>query len=411
MNILTLTSSYPRFAGDPTAPFIESITRHVAARGHTVHLVLPEHRAWNRPRVEDGVHFHPYRYSPRRSWTPWGYSEALEAGTRIRRRLYPLAPVVLGSALRTCATVVAHQSIDIVHAHWLVPNGLIGALVSKRHGLPLVISLHGSDVAVAERSRALGTVARASLSRSAAVTGPSKDLLDRARALGAAGRLEWIPYGADPHEFRTDAAARERARDRLGLEPDVVAVLGIGRFIHAKGFDDLIEATANARATYPGIRLVLVGDGDIRGELEARTERLGLSSVVTFTGMATREEMPSYLAAADIVVVPSVHFEGYVDGLPNVALEAMAAGRPLVATRVGGLPDVVEDEVTGLIVDERDPHALATAVVKLASNVDLRHGMGERGRARIEESLNWATVAERFEGVYDHVMTTPRNAS
>ena len=184
MNILTLTSSYPRFAGDPTAPFIESITRHVAARGHTVHLVLPEHRAWNRPHFEDGVHFHSYRYSPRRSWTPWGYSEALEAGTRIKRRLYPLAPVVLASALRTCAAVVSRESIDVVHAHWLVPNGLLGALASKRHGLPLVISLHGSDVAVAERARALGKVSRASLSRSAAVTGPSRTC-STARGLSA----------------------------------------------------------------------------------------------------------------------------------------------------------------------------------------------------------------------------------
>ena len=403
MNILTLTSSYPRFAGDPTAPFIESITRHVAARGHTIHLVLPEHRQWSRPHVENGVHFHPYRYSPRRSWTPWGYSEALEAGTRIKRRLYPLAPVVLASALRTCAAVVSRESIDLVHAHWLVPNGLLGALVSRRHGLPLVISLHGSDVAVAERSRTLGKVARASLSRSAAVTGPSRNLLDRARDLGATGRLEWIPYGADPQEFRPDAAVRQRAREQLGLELDVIAVVGIGRFIHAKGFDDLIEAIAIAHATNPGIRLVLVGDGDIRAELEAHTERLGLASVVTFTGMATREEVPSYLAAADVVAVPSVHYEGYVDGLPNVALEAMAAGKPLVATRVGGLPDVVDDEVTGLVVDERDPPALATAVVKLASNADLRHDMGERGRARIEASLNWVTVAERFEAVYEHV--------
>ena len=403
MNILTLTSSYPRFEGDPTAPFIESITRHVAARGHTVHLVLPEHHAWQRPEVEDGVHFHPYHYSPRRSWTPWGYSGALEAGRRIRRSLYPLAPVVVASALRTCATVASRERIDVVHAHWLVPNGLIAALATRRNKLPLVISLHGSDIAVAEQSRALSKLSRSSLSRSAAVTAPSNDLLQRARALGAAGQLEWIPYGADPEEFRPDAALRQRARAQLGLAADAVAVLGIGRFIHAKGFDDLIEATALARATSSRIRLVLVGDGDIRSGLEAHVQRLGLGDVVTFTGMAKRDEVPSYVAAADIVAVPSVHYEGYVDGLPNVALEAMAAGKPLVATRVGALPDVVQDEVTGLVVEEGDPPALASAIVRLASNAALRRGMGARGRARIEESLNWAAVAERFEAVFERM--------
>jgi len=404
MNILALTSSYPRFEGDPTAPFVESMTRHVASRGHSIHLVLPESHEWKRPPVEDGVHYHLYRYSPRRTWTPWGYSEALEAGTRIKRRLYPLAPVVLASALRTCAAVVSGETIDVVHAHWLIPNGLIGARVAKRHDVPLVISLHGSDVAVAERSRALGRLSRSSLSRSAAVTGSSNNLLERARALGAAGRLEWIPYGADPQEFGTDLEIRERVRAELGLASDAVAVLGIGRLIPVKGFDYLIEAIALARANCPRVRLVLVGDGDTRAGLEAQAERLGLDGEVTFAGMAKREDVSSYLAAADVVAVPSVHYAGFVDGLPNVALEAMAAGKPLVATRVGGLPDVVHDDLTGILVEERDPSALAAAIVRLANDPDLRNRLGENGRTAIRDSMNWDVVAERFESVYERVV-------
>ena len=94
MNILFLTSAYPKFDGDSTAPFIGSITEHVAARGHTVHVVLPEHAEWARPPVEGNIHFHPYRYSPSRSWTPWGYAQSLEGGVKLRRRLYALAPSV-----------------------------------------------------------------------------------------------------------------------------------------------------------------------------------------------------------------------------------------------------------------------------------------------------------------------------
>ena len=403
MNILTLTSSYPKFEGDPTAPFIESITRSVAARGHTVHVVLPAHRKWNRPHSEDGVFFHPYRYSPLRSWTPWGYSEALEDGRRIRPSLYPLAPLVVGSAQRTCAAVTARTRIDVVHAHWLVPNGLIGALAARRCKLPLVVSLHGSDVAVAERSKALGWLARTSLSRSAAVTAPSRDLLERARALGASGRLDWLPYGADSGEFRPDGQGRARMRSQLGLEPDGVIVLGIGRLIHMKGFDDLIEAVGIARAERPQIRLVLAGDGDLRSALEAQVRRLGVEDFVTFAGMVGRDDVPSYFEAADIVAVPSVHHQGFVDGLPNVALEGMASAKPLVVTRVGALPDVVDDEVTGLVIEERDPAALARALVRLASNLELREAMGRRGRMKILESLNWETVAERLEGVFESV--------
>ena len=403
MNVLAVTSSYPKFEGDPTAPFIESITRHVAARGHSIHLVLPEHHEWNRPPAEGDIHYHAYRYSPRRTWTPWGYSESLAAGVRIRRPLYALAPLVFLSGVRACRTLMSRESIDVVHAHWAIPNGVIAATAVRGRGVPLVISLHGSDVSVSQGSRWIGALARWSFERAAAVTAPSEDLLDRARGLGARGLLELIPYGSDPDSFEADPATGHRIRKDLGLADGEVAVLGMGRFVHWKGFEYLIEAIARARARVPALRLVLVGDGDLRGALAAQVTGLDLDECVTFVGMVRRDDVPAYLAASDVVAVPSVHYQGYVDGLPNVALEAMAAGKPLIATRVGGLPQLVRNGDTGLLVDERDPGALAEALVVLATDSELRRNIGARGQAHVRESMSWNAVAERFGSVYDRV--------
>jgi len=405
MNVLALTSSYPRFEGDPTAPFVESITRHLASRGHTVHVVLPENREWRRPSAEGGVHYHPYRYSPRRAWTPWGYSESLERGVRIRRPLYALAPAVAMSALWTCDRVLSRGEFDLVHVHWVIPNGPIGALVARRHRLPLVVSLHGSDISLAQRSGWIGRLARSTFARASAVTAPSGDLLERATRLGATGILESIPYGADVSAFAPDPEAARRLRDHFGLGPQHTVVAGIGRLIPVKGFDYLVEAHARAAATHPDLRLVLVGDGDARAELTERARALGVADTVTFAGTATRDEVSAYLAASDLVVVPSVHYGGYVDGLPNVALEAMAAGKPLVATRVGGLPDLVRPGENGLLVDERDVDALAEAIVTLARDRELRTRMGDSGRALIRDSMSWDDVAERFESVFERAVT------
>ena len=112
MNILALTSSYPRYEGDSTAPFIESITKHVAAEGHSVHVVLPENSGWKRAATEGDIHFHPYRYSPFRSWTPWGFSESLQAGVRIKWPLYALAPAVLLAAARKSSALLRRERID-----------------------------------------------------------------------------------------------------------------------------------------------------------------------------------------------------------------------------------------------------------------------------------------------------------
>ena len=404
MNILALTSSYPRFAGDPTAPFVESITQHVAALGHPTHLVLPESSKWNRPPREDGITYHPYRYSPRRFWTPWGYSASLQGGVKIRRPLYALAPLVSASALRTCDRIASREPVDLVHVHWVVPNGPIGALAARRRGLPLVISLHGSDLSVAQRSRWMGRAARWSFARAAAVTAPSIDMLERAQRLGATGRLELAPYGVDPDVFRPDERAARGIREKLGLNAEHVVVLGVGRFIGVKGFEYLVDAVARARAATESVTLVLVGDGDLADELRARAARSGLGDGVIFAGMVSPSEVAGYLAAADLVVVPSVHHDGYVDGLPNVALEAMGAGKPLVATRVGGLPQVVDDGRTGLLVAERDAEELARAILELVGDADLRRRMGDAARARIEEGLTWDAVARRFESLYRAVL-------
>jgi glycosyltransferase involved in cell wall biosynthesis len=401
VKILALTSSYPRYEGDPTAPFIESITKGVAALGHSVHLVLPENAAWDHPSVEGTVTYHPYRYSPRRSWTPWGYSEALAQGERIRSGLYALAPVVALSGLRTSRKLLAREQFDLVHAHWVIPNGPIAARALHGHELPLVVSLHGADVTVAERARPFGSMAGWTFSRTNAVTAPSVDLLERARSLGAREPLELVPYGADVTSLAADEQAVEALRVRLGIPRDRIVVTGIGRFVTKKGFSYLIDAFVRARASRDDLQLVFAGDGDLRPELEAQVAALDASADVTFAGMADRATIPAHLGLADVVVVPSIRTEGHVDGLPNVALEAMAAGKPLVATRVGGLPELVRDGSNGLLVEEKSASELASAILTLAGDPALRARLGATARDEIRGERSWESVARRFVEIYE----------
>jgi glycosyltransferase involved in cell wall biosynthesis len=406
MKILAITSSYPRFVGDATAPFVESIVRSVAERGHEVHVLVPQHREWRRLPAEQNVHFHTYRYSPRRSWTPWGFSASLEGGARIRKPLYALAPIVLASAARTARSILAGGDFDVVHAHWVVPNGPIGRMAADHARIPLVVSLHGSDVAVSERSRLAGRGTRWTLSRAAAVTAPSRDLLERAGRLGADGSLELVQYGADIEALTATADDAARIRAQLGVAHDALAVVGIGRLIPLKGFEYLVRAHVEVVDSFPTTKLVLVGDGDQRSALVDLARTLGIADSVVFAGTAGREEIPAYLAAADVVVVPSVHHGGYVDGLPNVALEAMAAGTPLVASRVGGLPDLVRPDETGMLVPEKDAAALAAAIGMLARDAELRARLGTAAREEVRRHRSWDAVGRQFVEIYERAAAT-----
>lgn len=413
MRVLMLTSSYPKYRGDTTAPFIESIATHIAAQNVEVHVVLPEHRELRRSPMEEGVYFHPYRYAPRAEWTRWGYAESLRADVKIKRGVYALLPFVMLSSIRTLLALAGQKRFDLIHAHWVLPNAPAAALVARLKHLPLVISLHGSDVFVAEKGRAFGAAARWCFNRAAAMTSCSDDLINRAVALGAdEARISLIPYGADTKVFRVSEADTQQVRQRLGLCPDDVMLLAVGRMVYKKGFEFLVAAMPHILQYAPNARLVFVGYGDLRDELERQANTAGLNSHIVFAGKVPRQEIPAYFGASDVVVVPSVRdAAGNVDGLPNVVLEAMAAGKPLIASNIAGFPDVIHDGENGLLVREKDPAALADAVLALARAPALRKQMGDAGRVQIHSKLSWENVARHFIEVYESARGTHANPS
>lgn len=406
MRVLMLTSSYPKFRGDTTAPFIESIATHIAAQRVETHVVLPEHRELKRGAVEDGVHFHPYRYALKSDWTLWGYAEALRADVKLKRGVYALAPLAIASSLQKMMQLTAREKFDLIHAHWVLPNAPAAALVAQWRKLPLVISMHGSDVFMAEKNNAFGSAARWCFDHGAWMTACSDELMQRALALGAdENKTELVPYGADAKAFHVHPDRAQRVRAQLHLQNDDVMILAVGRLVYKKGFEFLVAAMPQILQRAPNARLVLVGYGDLRAELEMQAHALGLNGHITFAGRVPRQEIPAYFAASDIVSVPSVRDSaGNVDGLPNVVLEGMAAGKPIVASNIAGFPDVIGNGESGLLVPEKDAPALANAIVRLAHDAALRETLGAHAREKIHTRLNWNNVARRFIDIYERVL-------
>src|SRR5262245_19830875 len=204
MNVLLVTSSYPKFPGDVTAPFMESIARGIAGRGHRVDVVLPYHPELRRGTGEP-VRFFPYRYVPADRACLWGYAQSLEADVRVRRPVYLLAPLVAFALRSQVSERLRETRYDAAHVHWVVPNAAMITDILAAHRIPTVVSLHGSDVFLAERLRPARALARRAFRQAGAVTACSADLTRRALALGAPGqRTRTVAYGVDVHEFSPD---------------------------------------------------------------------------------------------------------------------------------------------------------------------------------------------------------------
>jgi len=400
--VVMVTSSYPRFPGDIVGTFMEPIARGVAARGHDVHVVAPWHPSVTRPPAESGVRFHFYRYAPPGLPHTFGYAGALKADVTFRASAIAATPLAVASGILAARSVCRAARATIMHGHWVVPGGFMARLAAAP-GVPLVVSLHGSDVYVAERHPLVGWAARGVFNTAAWVTACSGDLRDRAIGLGArADRSEVLPYGVDTARFAPDPAARRALHARLGLPEHAPIVCTAGRLVRKKGFEYLIDATARLRVAHPGAHLVIAGGGDLEQELRARAGNAGIGPFVHFLGSIAQSDVPSLIAGADCIAVPSVRDDaGNVDGLPNVVMESLASATPLVATPAGGIGAVVDHGRTGLLVPERDPNALADALAALLSDTDLRARIGRAARQEVCERYTWERYAQRLEEVFD----------
>ncbi len=407
--VVMFTSSYPRFPGDGVGSFVEPIAQGVSLR-RPVHVVAPWHPSIQRPVREGDVHFHFYRYAPTRGLHVFGYAAALKADVTVRPSVYAAAPLALMAGCRTARQVARAVDAEVIHAHWVIPSGVMAAMSLSR--FPLVISLHGSDIFVAEKNRVLGAAASFAFRRAGAVTACSEDLRQRAIRFGSSPELSTvIPYGVDTRQFGPNPEARIKVRQDHDLPDDVPVVVAAGRLARKKGFEFLIDAVAALGGRFPQLVAVIVGDGDLANELRARAAKHGIGSRIRLVGAVPQPDVSAWLAAADVVAVPSVHDDaGNVDGLPNVLLEALASATPVVTTDVGGIASVAKDQFNARVVPERDAPALSDAIEQLLSQPSLARAMGKAARDEMCRAHSWTRVAERFEAQYERAIQASRVA-
>ncbi|HDG97266.1 MAG TPA: glycosyltransferase family 4 protein, partial [Desulfobacterales bacterium] len=205
--------------------------------------------------------------------------------------------------------------------------------------------------------------------------------------------------GCDLTRFSFNAEARSLLRRELGIAPESFVLIFIGHLLRTKGIFELVDAFRILCRKYHNTHLVFVGEGQDVQTLVAKVSEVGIEGQVHFVGRRPHDEISDWLSAADVLVLPSWH-----EGLPNVVVEAMACERPVVATKVGGIPEAVADGKSGILVERGDVKALANAIALLAEDPTRRAVMGAAGRQIVEERFTWERNAEKTIQVYREVL-------
>lgn len=392
MRVAVLAHSFPRFPGDTHGPFVKRLSEEIARHGHQVHALVPyDPELAGDP--DSPLTVHSFRYVWPDRGHRLGYSRTLKRDVGLKLAALLQSPLYFLFAERALARLVREQRIELIHAHWLLPNGFVARRVARRAGIPFAATLHGSDVFMAEKGPLLGAMARRALAGAAHVTSCSADLRDRLLAVGGREHADKVLLVANG----TDVVPAAGEVPAAGDEPLVVAV---GRLVDKKGFRYLLDAMPALLERHPAARLVLGGGGDLEQPLRRRAAELGIADRVELTGALSHPEVLALIARADVFAMPSVRdSRGNIDGLPIVVLEAMAAGKPVVASDVAGMPLAITPGVHGRLVPEKDPGALARALSGVLDDPGRARAMGEAARRRVEEELNWHAVA----GVHDRL--------
>ncbi len=400
MHIGVLTHNYPRFPGDFSGTFVEALCQELVAQGQQVTVWAPYDPAYRRP-LDGHVRLCLYRYAWPKRLHRLGYMRTMRSDLALRAEAYLLSPALFAAGITAVARWAARARPDVLHAHWVLPNGFIGAVVSRRLHIPLVISIPGSDVTVAAQNPLFGWMARFAFRQAGLITANAESLREIAvTRLGAApDKLELIAYGVAPDALRPDPTGTAALRAQLGIPAQAVVLLAVGRMVYKKGFDGLLRAVASLigeGSDYQGppLHLVMVGEGELWAQWQALGRELGLGSRVHWVGNVPVDQMRVYYNMADVAVMPAITKPA--TGLAVAVLEAMACGKPIIASDAAGNRLAVRDGVNGLIVPEGDEAALASAIALLASDPALRARMGKASRRRIETELGWPALARRY---------------
>ncbi len=413
--VLVIGSVYPRFHEDAEVPWLRASVAHLRSAGVDVQVLAPTYKGLKSHEI-DGVKVNRFRYAPK-DWEMLTHEEGAPSKMASKPWLQLLAIPYIISGFFRCLNLCRKWKPDVIHAHWPFPHAFIALGAAKLFRIPLVLNFHGAELLLIRKKKWVKPFLKFAISQAQAVFANSSFTASKIKALRNV-EVEWSPYGTTLGSAAVDAGENDFSKNVSAPAAHPIngkfKILFVGRHIERKGICYLIEAAKYLPADQFEIRIV--GVGDLTEELKKQAQEIATSDEaitgneyggpcdIIFTGKLSPEDLEAEYRNANVFTLPAiVDSKGDTEGLGVVLIEAMELNLPIVASNVGGIPDVVVDNVSGLLVPEKDPQALAEAYKRLAAAPTLVANLLAGARKRIEECFTWDGIIERQIAVYNKV--------
>jgi L-malate glycosyltransferase len=401
MKVLVLTSSFPKHEDSYEVRWTLELTQWLSKRGFPSIVLTPHYpdgkfrESWGPIQVTRFPYFFPVKFE-RLAYGP-GLLYNIQKDFFAFTGIFPF----MVSEFIFSFLILTQNPVKIIHTHWLIPQGYIGAVFHRIRDVPHIATVHGSDLNLITHHKILAPFGRFIICNSDAITVNSSYMRQQLETFmpDQRGKIRVIPMGIDPEKYnKEDFSDLKKAYQTSNI------ILSVGRLIDWKGTVFLIDAMPFVIREHPDTLLLIAGSGPEKDSLIRRVHELDLEKKVIFLGVVSNQDLLSFYHSADVFVLPSINKAGKTEALGVVLLEAMASGCPVIGSNVGGIPDIITDGENGFLVPEQNPRVLAEKIIYLLSDPELRAKFRCAGLSTVKTQFSWDSVSIRFSEIYHEVI-------
>ena len=397
--VLVLTSTFPRWKNDSTPSFVFTLSNLLAEK-YRIKVLAPHAFGAAKKETLKNISIQRFRYFFSEKYQKIAYGAGILPNVRKSFLAKMQIPLFLASQIKNANKIIEKEKINLIHAHWIVPQGLIGVMLKKKNRIPLIVTIHGSDL-FPLKNKFFMSIQKYVAANADIITVNSKaaehEILSRFPEIK--NKLRVIPMGIDTKIFKP-----KNVRKKFIKYKDNKIILFVGRLNEQKGVEYLLKAMPKVISRLKNAKLLIVGEGDYKEYLERITNELDLNNFIEFLGSKSHGEISDYYNLAKAVVLPAVTSKIGTEAFGLVLIEAMACGTCVIGSSSGGIKNVINDGVNGLIFREKDSNELADKIIKVLEDTQLRKRLISKGLIFSRRNYNWEVISKKFLRIYDDLL-------
>jgi len=393
MKIGVITSVYPEFIGDPHGIFVHRLMREISRQGHEVYIIAP-FSGGKTNYILDGVKVEKFNYFyPRRFQKLSGRAGMID---NVKEGIFVKFQFLIFIFCNVYYSCTKLKDMDIIHVQWPIPNGLGALFLKIFYNIDYINTIYGEEIYLSKRYHTVPIIKLLVNKSSKTITISTGSLKTCLESGLKKDKFEIIPFGVDTRFFQPENLLKDK---------EIFQILSIGYLIERKGFEYLITAVEEVLKVHNNVKLKIVGSGPLEVRIKKLIKELGLEETIEIIGNVSDEKLLEIYNLSDLFVLPSiVDSQGNTEGLGVVLLEAMACKLPVIASNIGGIPDIIHDGETGLLVPEKDSMEISLSIIKLIENEDLRELIALKGYNMVKEHFIWEKIAKEYISIYQEII-------